>query len=137
MVECVIQDYFLDGGNLDSHGFIGRTVGSDQGFGSGPGGGPRCHRPGQPPVRGGGIVGGAHGRTVARLAAGGRLLEQPLPALLALVEGRGMGESFQDLSRCPDFEYVMLDSTIVRAHQHAAGAKGGLGIRPSGARAGD
>lgn len=26
----------------------------------------------------------------------------------------------------PDFEYVMIDSTIVRAHQHAAGKKGGL-----------
>jgi putative transposase len=27
----------------------------------------------------------------------------------------------------PDFEYLVVDSTIVRAHQHAAGAKkGGL-----------
>ncbi|MDC8448906.1 MAG: hypothetical protein LV473_11175, partial [Nitrospira sp.] len=26
----------------------------------------------------------------------------------------------------PDFEYVMIDSTIVRAHQHSAGVKGGL-----------
>jgi transposase len=25
----------------------------------------------------------------------------------------------------PDFEWVAIDSTIVRAHQHAAGAKGG------------
>lgn len=29
----------------------------------------------------------------------------------------------------PDFEYVMLDSTVVRAHQHAAGAKGGRTVR--------
>jgi putative transposase len=35
----------------------------------------------------------------------------------------------------PDFEYLMLDSTIVRAHQHSAGAKGGLKIKPSAARA--
>ena len=28
-----------------------------------------------------------------------------------------------------DFEYLILDSTIVRAHQHAAGAKKGLKIR--------
>ena len=36
----------------------------------------------------------------------------------------------------PDFEYLIVDSTIVRAHQHAAGAqKRGLAIRPSGARA--
>jgi putative transposase len=26
----------------------------------------------------------------------------------------------------PDFEFVMMDATIVRAHQHSAGAKGGL-----------
>jgi len=36
----------------------------------------------------------------------------------------------------PDFEYLIIDSTIVRAHQHAAGAKkGGLKIRPSVAHA--
>ena len=28
-----------------------------------------------------------------------------------------------------DFEYLIVDSTIVRAHQHAAGAKRGLKIR--------
>ena len=33
---------------------------------------------------------------------------------------------FSALSEDPDFEYVMIDSTIVRAHQHSAGAKGGL-----------
>jgi putative transposase len=32
---------------------------------------------------------------------------------------------FEALAVDPDFEYVMIDSTIVRAHQHAAGAKGG------------
>ncbi len=35
----------------------------------------------------------------------------------------------------PDFEYLILDSTIVRAHQHAAGAKRGLKIRPLAALA--
>jgi putative transposase len=29
----------------------------------------------------------------------------------------------------PDFEYVMIDSTIVRAHQHAAGKEGGRLVR--------
>jgi len=43
---------------------------------------------------------------------------------------------FAALSDDPDFEYLIIDSTIVRAHQHAAGAKGGLKIRPSAARAG-
>jgi hypothetical protein len=36
----------------------------------------------------------------------------------------------------PDFEYLIIDSTIVRAHQHAAGAKkGGARMRRSGVRA--
>jgi transposase len=42
---------------------------------------------------------------------------------------------FTAMSDDPDFEYLIVDSTIVRAHQHASGAKGGLKIRPSAARA--
>lgn len=42
---------------------------------------------------------------------------------------------FEALADDPDFEYRIIDSTIVRAHQHAAGAKGGLKIRRSAARA--
>ena len=42
---------------------------------------------------------------------------------------------FEALADDPDFEYLIIDSTIVRAHQHASGAKGGLKIRPSGVRA--
>ena len=38
---------------------------------------------------------------------------------------------FNALVEDPDFEYLIIDSTIVRAHQHSAGAKGGLKIRPS------
>ena len=38
---------------------------------------------------------------------------------------------FEALSDDPDFEYLIVDSTIVRAHQHAAGAKkGGLKFAP-------
>jgi len=32
---------------------------------------------------------------------------------------------FKALVENPDFEYLIIDSTIVRAHQHAAGAKKG------------
>jgi putative transposase len=43
---------------------------------------------------------------------------------------------FAALSDDPDFEYLIVAPTIVRAHQHAAGAKeGGLQIRPLAARA--
>jgi len=42
---------------------------------------------------------------------------------------------FAAMSDDPDFEYLIVDSTIVRAHQHAAGAKkGGLEIAPHPAR---
>jgi putative transposase len=44
---------------------------------------------------------------------------------------------FEALADDPDFEYVMIDSTIVRAHQHAAGGKGGLKIRRLDAPEGD
>ena len=41
---------------------------------------------------------------------------------------------FEAMSDDSDFEYLIVDSTIIRAHQHAAGAKkGGLKIRPSAA----
>ena len=42
---------------------------------------------------------------------------------------------FAAMSDDPDFEYLIIDSTIVRAHQHASGAKRGLKIRRSDARA--
>jgi transposase len=42
---------------------------------------------------------------------------------------------FKALLENPDFEYLIIDSTIVRAHQHAAGAKGGAKMRRSGVRA--
>jgi putative transposase len=42
---------------------------------------------------------------------------------------------FNALIENPDFEYLIIDSTIVRAHQHAAGAKGEAKMRRSGVRA--
>ena len=42
---------------------------------------------------------------------------------------------FAAVSGEPDFEYVMVDGTIIRVHQHGTGAKGGLRVRPLGARA--
>ncbi len=39
------------------------------------------------------------------------------------------------LSSDPDFEYALVDGIIVRVHQHGTGAKGGLALRPSAARA--
>ena len=42
---------------------------------------------------------------------------------------------FKSLSGDPDFEYALVDGTIVRVHKHGTGAKGGLAVRPSAARA--
>ena len=42
---------------------------------------------------------------------------------------------FKSLSGDPDFEYAIVDGTIVRVHKHGTGAKGGLAVRPSAARA--
>ena len=44
---------------------------------------------------------------------------------------------FEALSGEPDFEYVLVDGTIVSVHQKASGAKGGLSIRPSAAQRAD
>ena len=41
---------------------------------------------------------------------------------------------FDVISGEPDFEYVLVDGTIISAHQKASGAKGGLEIKRSGAQ---
>ena len=42
---------------------------------------------------------------------------------------------FHELSQDPDFEYGLVDGTIVKVHRHGTGARGGLKIRPSANRA--
>lgn len=42
---------------------------------------------------------------------------------------------FEALSGDPDFEYGLIDGTIVKVHRHGSGARGGLKIRPSANRA--
>lgn len=44
-------------------------------------------------------------------------------------EGGVWERVFTYLAEDADNEYAMIDSTIIRAHQHAAGAKGGTGKR--------
>ena len=45
------------------------------------------------------------------------------------------GRPLAAVSDDPDFEHVVLDATIVRAHQRSAGGKGGPRLGPSAARA--
>ena len=50
----------------------------------------------------------------------------------------GVFESlFKAMSDEPDLEYALIGVTIVQAHQKASAAKGGLNIKPLGARAAD
>lgn len=42
---------------------------------------------------------------------------------------------FKSLASDADFEYAMIDGTIVKVHRSGQGAKGGLYARPSGALA--
>lgn len=42
---------------------------------------------------------------------------------------------FTELSKDLDFEYALIDGTIVKVHRHACGAKGGPKIRQSASRA--
>ena len=45
--------------------------------------------------------------------------------------GKGVFERvFKELSQAPDFEYALIDGTIIKVHRHGTGAKGGLKIRP-------
>ena len=37
---------------------------------------------------------------------------------------------FRAMSDDPDFEYVLIDGTHIRVHQHGTGAKGGLATKP-------
>src|SRR4028119_2318767 len=51
------------------------------------------------------------------------------------VEGAVFERVFACLSDEPDFEYALVDGTVVAAHHKASGARGGPAIRPSAARA--
>jgi transposase len=51
------------------------------------------------------------------------------------VKGGVFERVFTCLSGEPDFEYALIDGTIVTAHQKASGARGGPKLRPLGVRA--
>src|SRR3954453_12267958 len=57
------------------------------------------------------------------------------PRVRRWVKGGIFERVFACLSGEPDFEYALIDGTIVTAHQKASGAKGGPGAKPSAARA--
>ena len=44
---------------------------------------------------------------------------------------------FEAVADDPDFEYVLIDGTMINVHQKASGAKGGLSIKPLAAQKAD
>src|SRR3954454_25410936 len=63
-----------------------------------------------------------------------RPLEQRVHALPPLGAGDGFERIFKALSGEPDFEYAMIDGTIVTVHQRRAVPKGALRRTPSDVR---
>ena len=77
----------------------------------------------QPAVRRGGALPLSGGHSVARSAGALRRLEEHPPAVQPLGQAGVWERVFQHLAADADNEYAMIDSTIVRAHQHSAGAQ--------------
>ena len=48
-----------------------------------------------------------------------------------MVQIRRVGSTVSFMADDPDYEYIMIDPTIIGAHQHAAGKKAGLKLARS------
>ena len=90
-----------------------------------------------PVFTGAGSVGAAQRRPVERLAPGVWQLEKRPQTFHPLGQVRNLERIFQVLLDDPDNRYVMIDSTIVRAHQQAVCGKGGAKVRLWAAPAAD
>ena len=77
----------------------------------------------------------SHRLAIARSARDLRQLELDLARFRRSAVKGVLETVFQAMAGDPDFEYVIVDGTIVRVHQHGTGAKGGLKIRPLAAPA--
>ena len=89
---------------------------------------------GQPPVRRRRVVGFALRRPLARSAGTVRQVEDGPHPFRALGQGRRLRERvFEALIKDRKNQYLMLDTTLVRAHQQAATGKGGTRTRLWGA----
>ena len=74
---------------------------------------------------------------LARPAARIRQVDRRARALPTMGACRGLGGLFNELSADPDFEYILIDSTICKAHADATRARGGtkaqgIGRSPGG-----
>lgn len=82
-----------------------------------------------------GVLARAYRLAVAGSAARLRELEHSVPSISPLGKDGRFREPFKAMSSGPDLEHALINGTIVQVHQKARGAKEGLSIKPSGARA--
>jgi len=113
-------------------------MGTDQAPAAGAGGLGRRDRGGQPLVRRGGAVSLSRRHSLARSAGALWRLENVHRRFSRWAKSGIWEKIFQYLAADADNQYAMLDSTIVRAHQHSAGAqKKPARTKRSGIRAAD
>src|SRR3954464_6379318 len=90
---------------------------------------------GQSPVSRSGVLDRARRGSLAGPSGDVRELELIFKRFRRWVEKDVFARLFRVLSGDPDFEYALIDGTIIRVHQHGTGAKGGPPVRRSVARA--
>ncbi len=98
---------------------------------------PWRHRQGQSAVCRSGAVDCPHRVPLARPGPGVGQLACDVYALLALEQKGVWARVIEAVNDDADLEVLFIDSTAVRAHQHAAGAQKKKATKRSGARAGD
>lgn len=64
-----------------------------------------------------------NGLSMARLAEGVREMEYGVHSLLQMASQRRVGASVHAVADDAEIKHVLIDSTIVRAHQHSSGAR--------------
>ena len=101
----------------------GRPMGQDRGCIAGPEGSRRSDRQEQSAVCGGGTLSISRRDTVARPSGAFWRPDQGSHPIFALAKSGVWKKLFGMLAADADNEYAMIDSTIVRAHQHSAGAQ--------------
>src|SRR5712691_4277442 len=121
--------------SLDSHDIERAAMGTDCARIAGQGGGSRYHGARQSAVCRGGVVDCADRRAWRDLPQHFGKWYSVYTRFWRWANKGVWKRVFKALSDDPDFEYVLLDATLVRVHQHGTGAKGGLKIRPSASRA--
>jgi hypothetical protein len=115
-----------------AHGFFanGCAVGAHRAAAAGPGGYERRARPGQPLLCGGRALADAQRLPLAGPAGRVGQLAHHVHALPALDRRGGVARVLAAVQQDDALHTLLVDSTTVRAHQHASGARKKTGRKP-------